>query len=83
MTQESKQVRVWLNKNIEGNYFVYGSYFFTEKEGDVPASRPYNQNEIKFKEETDSLENIPLNKLKSKVNQIARKYKFKATIKAE
>ena len=77
----SESVLIWLKKDIEGTYFVYGTYFFNKKMGDIPAYRRYSKKESNLKSIIEGYENhLPLSKLRSRVISKAKELGFKPKI---
>lgn len=75
-----EKVTVWVEKNINGRYFVEGSYFWMEKKGDIESDRPYTQNELIFKKEIDKMTNLPLIQIENKIKRLASVLKFQPII---
>ena len=79
-----EQVKVYLQMDCYGTYFVWGLSFFNKIMGDIPASKPYTKREIEFKKiEEGRIGNYKLLELKRLINTKAKKLNFNSIIQIE
>jgi hypothetical protein len=71
-----ERVTIYLEKNIFGNYFVSGKYFYKKVKGDIDAGTPYTLKEKQFWAKLEKLNNLPLDKIKAESIKLARDYGF-------
>lgn len=74
------KVIVWLNEDIQGTYYVSGTYL----EDGEPSSSAYPQKYLMLKQKLDNLfPHLPLMETKLKVAKIVRSYGYTPVIKVE